>query len=107
MFFSSDLQTALHRAAHYGYTDVCELLIAGKADVNIQNRCTFVFKICFSFCVVLCFRSLLLMLSSSDLQTALHRAAFDGKTALCELLIAGKADVNAKNRCAFVFKMCF
>jgi hypothetical protein len=33
----------------------------------------------------------------------MHHAAAKGHTAVCELLIAGKADVNANDRCAFVF----
>ena len=47
--------------------------------------------------------ALLLIFCSSDQRTALHRAAGEGHLAVCELLIAGKADVNAKDRCAFTF----
>ncbi len=35
--------------------------------------------------------------------TALHGAAYGGHTAVCEVLIAGKADVDAKDECAFIF----
>ena len=35
--------------------------------------------------------------------TALHRAAIAGHTAVCEQLIANKADVNAETMCAFIF----
>ncbi len=47
--------------------------------------------------------ALLLIFCSSDQQTALHVAAFEGHPAVCELLIASKADVDAKDRCAFIF----
>ncbi len=44
------------------------------------------------------------MLSSSFQRTALHRAARIGHVEACELLIAGKADVDAKDMCAFMLK---
>ena len=47
--------------------------------------------------------ALLLIFCSSNQQTALHRAAYNGHSAVCELLIAGKAVVNAKDWCAFTF----
>jgi ankyrin repeat protein len=50
--------------------------------------------------------TLLLIFCSSDKWTALHVAAFNGRTAVCELLIAGKANVDAKGRCAFIFCIC-
>ncbi len=50
-------------------------------------RCIMIFKLLLIFC-------------SSVHYTALHGAAYYGHTAVCELLIAGKADVDAKNRCA-------
>ncbi len=40
---------------------------------------------------------------SSYQSTALHYAAENGDTAVCEVLIAGKADVDAKDKCAFIF----
>ncbi len=42
MFCSSDQHTALHLAARNGHTAVCELLIAGKTDVNAKSRCSFI-----------------------------------------------------------------
>jgi hypothetical protein len=39
--------------------------------------------------------------------TALHFAAEQGHTAACQLLIAAKADVNATDQYAFVFKICY
>ena len=47
--------------------------------------------------------ALLLIFCSSVQNTALHDAASYGQLAVCELLIAGKADVNAKDWCAFTF----
>ena len=49
------------------------------------------------------FLTLPLIFCSSGQRTALHDAAYNGRTAVCELLIAGKADVDAKDRCAFIF----
>jgi hypothetical protein len=51
------------------------------------------------------FYSLLLIFCSRDQRTALHEAAVGrvGFPAVCELLIAGKADVDAKDRCAVIF----
>jgi hypothetical protein len=46
IFCSRAHRTALHLAARYGRTSVCQLLIAGKADVNATDRCAFVFEIC-------------------------------------------------------------
>jgi hypothetical protein len=45
----------------------------------------------------------LTILCSSYQCTALHFAARNGYTAVCEQLIAGKADVDAKDECAFIF----
>ncbi len=109
IFCSRDQRTALHLAAnhrHHLEIGVCELLIAGTADVNAKDRCAFVFWICHWFCVVFCCWTLLLSLCSSDQKTALHYAAGNGQPELCELLIASKADVNAKDGCAFTFKIC-
>jgi hypothetical protein len=53
--------------------------------------------------VVFRFLTLLLIFCSSGQSTALQDAAYDGHLAVCELMIAGKADVNAKNWCAFIF----
>ena len=47
--------------------------------------------------------TLLLIFCSSGQRTALHCAALNEHLAVCELLIAGKADVNAKDKCAFIF----
>jgi hypothetical protein len=46
---------------------------------------------------------LLLIFCSSGQSTALHRAAYVGHSETCQLLIASKSDVNATNRCAFVY----
>ena len=108
IFCYSDQRTALHWAAIDGHTAVCELLIASKADVNAKTRCAFIFWICCWFCVVFCILTLLLIFCSSFQQTALHDAASEGHLAVCELLIAGKADVNAKDgQCAFKKKIYF
>ena len=107
IFCSSGQSTALHGAAGNGHPAVCELLIASKADVNAKNRCAFIFWICYWFCVVFCFLTLPLIFCSSDQCTALHEAAYYGHTAVCQLLIAGKADVDAKNMYAFIFWICY
>jgi ankyrin repeat protein len=106
MLCCSSEWTALHFAVDNGDTAVCELLIAAKADVNAKDWCAFMFKICHWFCVVFCFLILLLIFCSSGQATALHGAAEQGHTAVCELLIAGKADVNANDRCAFILRIC-
>jgi hypothetical protein len=53
-------------------------------------------------CCIL-FLALLLMSCSSYQSAALHCAAYNSHPALCELLIAGKADVDAKDLCALYF----
>jgi hypothetical protein len=53
-FFGSCDKTALHYAAENGHRAMCELLIAGKADVDAKDGCAFTFKICFVFCVGIC-----------------------------------------------------
>jgi ankyrin repeat protein len=45
------------------------------------------------------------MFCSSDQRTALHHAAGFGRTAACQLLIDAKADVNARDKCAFMFEV--
>ena len=47
--------------------------------------------------------TLLLIFCSSDQCTALHGAACYGHLAVCEQLVAAKADVDAKDMCAFIF----
>ncbi len=44
---------------------------------------------------------------SSDSWTALHHCAVHGGLEACQLLIAAKADVNAKTTCAFMFEIRF
>jgi hypothetical protein len=107
IFCSSGQRTALHGAAYNGHTAVCELLIAGKADVNATDECA---SSCsksvaeFLFCFV--FRYFLLIFCSSIERTALHYAAVNGHTAACQLLISAEADVNATDLCAFMFEIC-
>ena len=55
------------------------------------------------FVLYFVFQRLLLMFCSSDQSTALHEIALNGQPAVCELLIASKADVDAKNRCAYLY----
>ncbi len=48
------------------------------------------------------------MFFSSRQRTALHDAArnkWRDNAAVCELLIDAKADVNARDRCAFMFEV--
>jgi hypothetical protein len=63
----------------------------------------FYFEFASYFCVVFCFLALLLIFCSSCQDTALHHAADNGHPEVCELLIANKADVDAKDKCAFIF----
>jgi hypothetical protein len=53
--------------------------------------------------VLYCFLTLVLIFCSSFQRTALNMAARDGYSAVCKLLIASKADVDAKDMCAFIF----
>ncbi len=75
------------------------------------------------FVLYFVFWILLLIFCSSDQRTALHGAASrddHGDLAVCKLLIASKANVNAEDRCAFcvqnlltilccivIFEVCF
>ncbi len=61
------------------------------------------FEFATGFVLYFVFLTLPLIFCSSYQDTALLLAACDGHTAVCELLIAGKADVDAKNGCAFIF----
>ncbi len=61
------------------------------------------FEFAADFVLYFVFLTLLLIFCSSHQGTALHVAAGDGHLAVCELLIASKADVDAKNKCAFIF----
>ncbi len=58
--------------------------------------CIYILNLLLILCCILFFE-----LCSSDQYTALHRAACYGHPAVCDLLIAGKADVDAKDRCAY------
>ncbi len=61
------------------------------------------FEFATDFVMFIGFLTLLLIFCSSDQWTALHYAAYEGQKAVCELLIAGKADVDVKDGCAFIF----
>jgi ankyrin repeat protein len=52
------------------------------------------------------FRICFLIFCSSDRQTALHLAARYDRTQARQLLIDAKADVNAADRCVFMFEIC-
>ena len=60
----------------------------------------------FVLCCVLVFRYFHLIFCSSIHSTALHFAAEKGHTAACQLLISAEADVNARDGCAFMLKIC-
>ncbi len=59
------------------------------------------------FLLCFLFRYFLLIFCSSHQRTALHWAARNGHTAACQLLISAETDVNATDRCAFMFKICY
>jgi hypothetical protein len=61
------------------------------------------FEIAADFVLYFFFLALFLIFCSSDQWTALHHAALSGHLAVCELLLANKADVDAKTMCAFIF----
>ena len=61
------------------------------------------FEFAADFVLYFVFLTLLLNFRTSIHRTALHGAAYYGYTAVCELLIASKADVDAKDWCAFIF----
>eukprot|EP00931_Biecheleriopsis_adriatica_P047660 TRINITY_DN27496_c0_g2_i1.p1 TRINITY_DN27496_c0_g2~~TRINITY_DN27496_c0_g2_i1.p1 ORF type:complete len:186 (+),score=32.56 TRINITY_DN27496_c0_g2_i1:24-560(+) len=62
--------TPLHEAAYGGHLEVCELLLAARAEANEQDKWG---------------------------ASALHHAASRGHQAVVQLLLAHKADVNAMN----------
>jgi hypothetical protein len=105
IFCSSYQTTALHYAASWLHTAACQLLISAEADVNATDECAFMFKYCYCIFVVFCFPHYYLIFCSSDQCTALHRAAYNGHTAACQLLISAEADMNAKEQCAFMFEL--
>ena len=92
---SSAQFTALHRAACGRRTEACQLLIAGKADVNATNWCAFTLKNATDFVLRFVFETRLMIFWSSERRTALHDAALVGHTEVCQLLIASKANVDA------------
>ena len=70
----------------------------------MQRTCAHLcFEFAADFVLYFDFLTLLLIFCSSDQRTALHDAALYDHPAVCELLIAGKADVDAKDECAFIF----
>ncbi len=104
-FLLSSQCTALHLAAENGHTAACQLLIACNADVTAKSECAFMFKFASDFVGIVFLKSASDFLLRSQC-TALHRAASRGHQAACQLLIARNSDVNATDRCAFMFKMC-
>ncbi len=71
--------------------------------VRLRSAAAFVFRFAADFVLYVVILALLLIFCSSLRQTALHCAAYHGHLAVCELLIEGKADVDAKDKCAFIF----
>ena len=66
--------TPLHRAAYNGLTDVCAALLSAGASVTAVDT------------------------SADDLRTPLHKAASGGHAATVALLLAHRADPNARDR---------
>ncbi len=115
IFCSSDRDAPLHLAASNGRVEACSLLIASKADVDAQNRCALFLK-CVSVSVfeLYCVFENCIMIFCSSVgcqDTALHGAAWSGYTAVCQTpiltLIEGEANVNVRERCVFLFKICY
>lgn len=73
---NDDGWTALHLAAHYGFRDVAELLLAAGADVNTRS-------------------------ANEMANTALHTAAAGQQAELAVLLLSHGADVNATQHGGF------
>jgi ankyrin repeat protein len=84
----------MHVAAVFGYKDLVDLLVANKAEFNIQDAAA----------IGDLERVKVMLKDNPDLvfskdfsgQTALHWAAIQGQTDVVKLLLANKADVNAK-----------
>jgi len=99
--FSYKGQTPLHWAAYENHTNVVELLLVSKADVNARDSFnkTPLFYAASDPDVVK-----LLLANKADVnakdnsgRTPLHEAAIHGHKDVAELLLAYKADVNATN----------
>jgi hypothetical protein len=65
------------------------------------------FEFASEFVLYFVFSTLLLIVCSSNQHTALYYAANNGHLAVCELLIASKTDVDAKDWCAFTFRIYY
>ena len=111
IFCSSDRNAPLHLAAAQGRVEACSLLIASKADVDAQNRCAlFLKRVSVSVFELYCVFEICILIFFSSVgyqDSALHGAAWSGYTAVCQTLIAGKANVNVRERCVFLFKICY
>jgi cytohesin len=93
-------RTPLHYAAFGGWSDIVELLLAARADVNAKDRHAFTpLHLAANKAV-----AALLLDHNADLnakeawdRTPLHWAALAGRVDVAELLLAHGADVNARN----------
>lgn len=96
-WYKRDEKHALIRAANMGYTDMCKLLIAAKADVHHED-CTGNTALGVAEAIPIC---QLLLDAQADINhtdsigmTKLMRVARRNNLALCKLLILAKADIN-------------
>jgi ankyrin repeat protein len=97
LVFSKDSRgyTALHLAAFEGYDDIVVFLLANKANVNARSgstRSSRPHEVEFEQG-----HGLALVLVDLTGQTPLHLAAQMGQKDIAQLLLANKADVNAKD----------
>ena len=93
-------ETPLHAAAEKGHKDVAELLLANKADVNAKSingrpRCTWRRKMAIRTGGIVAGQEAHVNANGQS-GTPLEAAAFGGHRDVAELLLANKAEVNAK-----------
>jgi ankyrin repeat protein len=90
-------QTPLHLAAEFGHKDVAELLLANKADIEAKASGGWTPLLQAVFGGHKDLVDLLVAHKESAGRTPLHVAAENGRTEIATLLLASKADLNAKN----------